>query len=85
MVWTRRMEVDFIHPVIGDQEITISSFVQEFRGADAYIECSMEDETGKTLSRCLMIVAYIDKSSNRAVDWPVDIMALFFENDKSSV
>ena len=52
MVWTRRMEIDFIHPVIGDQEITITSFVQEFRGPDAYIECSMQDETGKTLSRC---------------------------------
>ncbi len=81
MVWVRRMEVDYLRPVIGDQEITITSFVREFRGPDAHIECSMVDETGKNVSRCLMIVAYVDKSSNRAMDWPADTMALFFEND----
>lgn len=79
MVWVRRMEVDFIRPVVGDQEITITSFVREFRGADAHIECKMLDDVGKEFSRCLMIVAYVDKATNRATDWPVDIMALFFE------
>lgn len=59
--------------------IKITSFVREFRGPDAYIECSMVDETGKDVSRCLMIVAYVDKSTNRAMDWPADTMALFFE------
>jgi acyl-CoA thioester hydrolase len=79
MVWVRRMEVDFIRPAVGDQEITITSFVREFRGPDAHIECSMVDETGKPVSRCLMIVAYVDKGTNRAMDWPADTMALFFE------
>ena len=81
MVWTSRMEVDFLHPVHGDQEITITSFVREFCGPDATIECSMTDESGKNVSRCLMIVAYVDKSTNRASDWPEDTMALFFEKD----
>ncbi len=79
MVRVRRMEVDFLRPVVGDQEITIMSFVREFRGPDAHIECSMVDEAGKTVSRCLMIVAYVDKNTNRAMDWPADTMALFFE------
>ena len=79
MVWVRRMEVDFLRPAMGDQEITITSFVREFRGPDAHIECSMIDEAGKTVSRCLMIAAYVDKSTNRAMDWPDDTMALFFE------
>lgn len=79
MVWVRRMEIDFLRPVVGDQEITITSFVREFRGPDAHIECSMMDEAGKTVSRCLMITAYVDKSTNRATDWPDDTMALFFE------
>ena len=79
MVWVRRMEVDFLRPAVGDQEITITSFVREFRGPDAHIECSMVDEAGKNVSRCLMIVAYVDKSTNRAMDWPADTMALFFE------
>jgi hypothetical protein len=35
MVWVRRMEIDFLRPARGDQEITITSFVREFRGPDA--------------------------------------------------
>jgi acyl-CoA thioester hydrolase len=81
MVWVRRMEIDFLLPAVGDQEITITSFVREFRGADAHIECSMVDEGGKTLSRCLMIVACVDKGTSRAMDWPAETMALFFERD----
>jgi acyl-CoA thioester hydrolase len=79
MVWVRRMEIDFIRPARGDQEITITSFVREFRGPDALVECSMVDSTGRNISRCLMIVAHVDKETNRATDWPPDLMALFFE------
>jgi acyl-CoA thioester hydrolase len=32
MVWVRRIEIDFLRPVRGNQEITISSFVRDFRG-----------------------------------------------------
>jgi acyl-CoA thioester hydrolase len=83
MVWVRRMEIDFLRPAIGDQQITITSFVREFRGPDAYIECSMVDVAGKEIARCLMIVAYVDKSTNRAADWPADTMALFFQDGTS--
>jgi len=80
MVWVRRMEIDFIRPVRGDQEFTITSFVRQFQGADAIIECAMVDEAGKTLSRCLMTVAHVDRDSNRATDWPPDVAALFSES-----
>jgi acyl-CoA thioester hydrolase len=82
MVWVRRMEVDFLRSAVGDQEIIITSFVREFRGADAYVECTMADGSGNIISRCLMIVAYVDKSTNRAADWPADMMALFFEKNR---
>lgn len=81
MIWVRRMEIDFLRPVLGDQEITITSFVREFQGSDAHIECTMVGEDGKNISRCLMIVAYVDKNTNRATDWPADTMALFFEKE----
>jgi acyl-CoA thioester hydrolase len=28
-----------------------------------------------------MIVAHVDKETNRATDWPPDLMALFFEKN----
>src|SRR4030095_8766815 len=79
MAWVRRLEIDYLRPVLGDQEVTITSFVREFRGPDAMIECTMLDSAGKTMSRCLMIVAHVDKETNRAKDWPPDLTALFFE------
>jgi acyl-CoA thioester hydrolase len=80
MTWVRRMEIDFIRPARGDQQVTITSFVREFRGPDAVIECTMADDAGKTLSRCLMTVAHVDRTTNRATDWPAEVAALFFES-----
>jgi acyl-CoA thioester hydrolase len=79
MVWVRRLEIDFVRPAGSDQEITITSFVREFRGTDALIECSMLDTAGKTLARCLMTVAHVDKETRRATDWPPERMALFYQ------
>lgn len=39
MVWVRRIEIDFLRPVRGDQEITISSFVRDFRARCAHRGC----------------------------------------------
>ena len=83
MVWVRRMEIDFLRPARGDQEISISSFVRDFRGPDALIECTMVDSAGTSLSRCFMTVAHVDKKTNRATDWPPDLVALFFEKGTS--
>ena len=81
MVWVRRMEIDFIRPARGDQELTITSYVREFRGSDAVIECAMTDSAGRNVSSCVMTVAHVDKVTNRATDWPPNLMALFFEED----
>jgi len=81
LAWVRRIEIDFIRPALGDQRVTITSFVREFRGPDAIIECTMVGAAGQNLSRCLMTVAYVDRTTHRAKDWPPDIMALFFERN----
>lgn len=78
MTWVRRIEVDFIRPVVGDQPVTIASFVRDFQGPDAHIECTMSDEGGRTLSKCLMTVACVDRTTSRAMDWPPEARALFF-------
>jgi acyl-CoA thioester hydrolase len=80
MTWVKRLEIDFIRPARGDQAITITSFVREFRGPDAIIEGTMVDDAGKNLSRCLMTVAHVDRNTTRATDWPPEVAALFFES-----
>lgn len=79
MVWVKKLEIDFVRPLRADQEFTISSFVKDFHGSDAQIECTMVDAAAKTVSRCSMTVAYVDKQTNRSADWPLDVAALFFE------
>jgi acyl-CoA thioester hydrolase len=81
MAVVRRLEIDFIRPARGDQQITITSFVRAFRGPDAMVECAIVDAAGKDVSRCLMTVAYVDKETNRAADWPEPVSALFFRED----
>lgn len=81
MVWVRRLEIDFIRPVRADQEITITSFVREFQGPDAFIECTMATADGKPVSRCLMIVAFVDKATHRSAPWTPEVMALFYERN----
>jgi acyl-CoA thioester hydrolase len=80
MIWVKRMEIDFLNPAIGDQELTITSFVPEFQGPDAFIECTMSDEIGRDISRCLMVVACADGRTNRSMNWPAEATALFFED-----
>jgi acyl-CoA thioester hydrolase len=79
MAWVRRMEIDFLRPAQADQEVTITSFVREFRGPDALVECTMAASGGTIVSRCLMTVAHVEKQTNRATDWPPERMAVFYE------
>lgn len=80
MIWVKRMEIDYLKPAVGDQELTITSFVREFKGSDAFIECTMADEAGQAVSSCLMVVACVDKGTNRSMDWPSEAIALFFRD-----
>ena len=77
MTFVRRLDIEFIRPVVGDRLLIITSFVREFIGPDAHIDCTMSDESGKILSKCNMVVAYVDKATNRSADWPEDMKAYF--------
>lgn len=79
-VWVRRLEIDYIRPVLGDQEIAISSFVRQFSGPDATIECTMTDASGRVVSRALMVAACVDRTTGRSMPWPDDAVHLFFED-----
>jgi acyl-CoA thioester hydrolase len=81
MIFVRRLEIDFVRPASMGQEITITSFVRDFRGPDAFIECTMSDAAGKDVARCLMVVAHVDRQTKRASDWPPERAALFFEKE----
>jgi|SRR5215207_814379 len=80
MAWVRRLEIDFIRPARDHQKITITSFVREFRGPDAVVDCTMVDDAGKSLAQCVMTIAYVDRTIGRAADWSPEAMAAFYED-----
>ena len=49
----------------------------DFEGADAHIECVMEDEAGASLSRCRIVVTYVDRATGRPADWPAGAIEPF--------
>jgi acyl-CoA thioester hydrolase len=83
MVYTRRMEIDFVRPVVADQVVEISSSVRDFEGADANIECVMEDQAGATLARCRIVVTYVDRATGRPADWPAAAVEPFIDRDET--
>ena len=84
MPWIQRTEIDYLRSAVGDQELTLTSFVREFRGSDADIECTLADETGRVLARCRMVVACVDKRTLKPMDWPADAMDRFFEESATT-
>ena len=79
MAFVKRLEVDFIRPVVGDQEVSITSFVREFVGANAHVSCEMTDAAGRPLSHCHMVVTYVDKATGKPADWPKEARSPFLE------
>lgn len=79
----RRIEVDFLRSARADDEIVMTSFVREFDGPDATIDCTMTGPDGSTLANCVMVVAHVDTASGHATDWPPDHAALFFDDEPS--
>jgi acyl-CoA thioester hydrolase len=77
MLYLRRIEIDFLRPAEGDHEIVITSFVREFHGPNAFVECAMADLDGHELSRCRMTVTYVDRATRRGADWPAELRCLF--------
>jgi acyl-CoA thioester hydrolase len=78
MTFVRRLDIEFVRPVVGDQRIVIESSVREFAGPDAHIECTLSTADGAVAARCRMVVAYVDRATRRGADWPADVQAPFF-------
>ena len=53
--------------------------MQDFEKLGVFYLGRESDAAGKDLSRCLMVVACVDRKTNRAIDWPDDAKALFYE------
>lgn len=77
-VFVRSLKIDFLKPLMGDQEFKVTSFVREFVGSDAHIECTMTDSKGRVAATCLMLATCVDKSTMKSMEWPADQISRFY-------
>ena len=81
MVWVRRMEIDFDPAVArrsGDNDHVVCTRVSRVGCAYRMHDDGLRRRERLTL---LMTVSHVDKQTNRATDWPPELMAEFFETE----
>jgi len=80
-IWVQKMDIEYLLPIFGDEEITVSSFIREFVGFQAFTEFEMTNSQGAVVSRCKIVGACIDKKTLRPMDWPPEVVALAFKEE----
>ena len=80
-IWVQKLDIEYLLPVFGDEEISISSFVREYKGFQAFVELEMTNSQGGVVSRCKMVGVCIEKKTLRPMDWPAEVVAASFKED----
>ena len=76
----RHVEVDFIRPIVADQEFLIRSFIGELGRSQCHVDFTMVDAlTGTALSTARMKIGCIIKATGRPGGWPAGLMERFFK------
>ena len=74
----KSLKVDYLKPIVGDREFTVTSHAETFGGAVAEVLCEMK--TGdKVNATCRFELVCIDKATMKPMDWPEEFTAKFFE------
>lgn len=74
-----QVNVEFIRPVLGDQEFQITSQVTEFRNSDCSVLCQMTTTNEKVLAKCEMAIVSIDQKTQRPCPWPEEVIQKFYQ------
>lgn len=74
----KSVQIEFQRPVRGDEEFTIESKVEEFKGVSCVVSCQMQSPQGKDLAKCLMTIVAVDAKTLKPTEWPRDISEKFF-------
>ncbi len=75
----RQFEVEYLKPLVADQEIVIRSFIGDMGRAQCTVEFEMLDAlTMTTVSTARMRVACIIKATGRLGGWPAGLMERFY-------
>jgi acyl-CoA thioester hydrolase len=74
----RKVELEFIRPVLADDEFTVESYLSEVGETDCLVWATMTSATGKLLATCKFYIVCVDKKTRKAIEWPENFIRLFF-------
>lgn len=75
---TRSVEIEYLKPLVADQEFKILSYVAELRRSQCYVALEMQNESSEKVSTARMRIGCIDKVTGRPCGWPGGLMERFF-------
>jgi acyl-CoA thioester hydrolase len=75
----RSVEIEYLKPLIADQEFVIRSFVGELKRGSCIVDFKMLDRGLEPLSTASMRIGCIDKTTGRPIGWPDGLMERFFK------
>lgn len=76
-IHTKSVNIEYIKPIILDEEFSIISEVKEFGNSSALISFKLLNSKEKISATCEMTVVCISKSTFKPDAWPEDFKKLF--------
>lgn len=73
----RAVEIEYLRPLMADQEFVIKSYVTEWKSAQCFVAVEIYDSVEEIVATGKMRIGCIEKSSNRPCIWPVGVKERF--------
>lgn len=78
LFYTRKVEIEYILPIVGDQEFQIESFTKSLGECSCIIDFSIVNKKGALVSKGDLHLVGVDKVTFRPTKWPQDFLDLFY-------
>ncbi len=76
---TRRADVTYQKPIVGDEAFTITSSVLSFGDIDCHVRCEMQKGDGSVAATCDLTLVCVAKETRRPAPWNPEFVARFYE------
>jgi YbgC/YbaW family acyl-CoA thioester hydrolase len=77
---TRQVEIEYLRPLLADEEFVITSRLSELKSASCHVDCEMHNLAGQLVSTCRMRIGCVEKKTGRPVPWPSGLMERLYES-----
>ena len=74
----RQFEIEYLRPLMADQEFLIRSHVAELLRSQCYVDFEMTGDDGAKIATARMRIGCIIKATGKPGGWPAGLMERFF-------